>query len=355
MGTSVVLRFEATFGVDVQISAANLPLRFEAGHVIDVRRMSEVDARGVIPTHCPLLMIVSGSHEVSGKKRAAAFEALAEHRLPEGCDRQLIEEANAFGSALLPGTVNTTVPVGSKLLPQAQNEVFLSIGEEARELGERTARLLRWVGQGSASHRFVFGPEMRWAIRDGDWQRWPGYSSVRIGWSRMSDLSEANRSLVTQYLNTDIDEPIYHRLWREAEALRTSSRRAALMIAVAAAEIGLKKVIAELIPSAKWLVDETPSPPLVKMLKAYFPTLPVREQLSGSVWQLEPDDMETLETAVNLRNKSVHTDHLVDDDRLEKSLNVVKRLLQRYDVALGYRFALPPATPRSGSDPAGLP
>jgi hypothetical protein len=53
-------------------------------------------------------------------------------------------------------------------------------------------------------------------------------------------------------------EPVALQLFREAWELKRSNPRSALAIGIAAAEIGVKDLIASLIPNALWLV--TPSP-----------------------------------------------------------------------------------------------
>lgn len=53
-------------------------------------------------------------------------------------------------------------------------------------------------------------------------------------------------------------EPVAHELWREAWNLRHANPRSSLVIGVAAAEVGLKQLIAALVPDAASLVENIP-------------------------------------------------------------------------------------------------
>jgi len=47
-------------------------------------------------------------------------------------------------------------------------------------------------------------------------------------------------------------------------------RRSALVIGVAAAEVGFKRLVGSLVPQAQWLMDEVQTPSLAKMLASFF-------------------------------------------------------------------------------------
>ena len=111
---------------------------------------------------------------------------------------------------------------------------------------------------------------------------------------------------VVQLAEQGIDEPLGHQLYREAWQLRESNSRAALVIAVAAAEVGLKKVIGTLVPEAQWLLEEIQTPSFSKMLRKYIPTLKVRSRLTGKSVLPPSGLLNLLDEAVKARNKIVH-------------------------------------------------
>jgi hypothetical protein len=111
---------------------------------------------------------------------------------------------------------------------------------------------------------------------------------------------------VVQLCEQGVDEPLGHQLYREAWHLRESNPRAAFVIAVAAAEIGLKKVIETLVPEAQWLLEEIQTPPFSKMLRKYIPILKVRSRITGKSILPPSGMMNLLDDAVTTRNKIIH-------------------------------------------------
>jgi hypothetical protein len=116
---------------------------------------------------------------------------------------------------------------------------------------------------------------------------------------------ETTKEIIEQY-ETSGDEPLAHQLFNDAWNLRHANPRASLVVAVAAAEVGLKKVIGLIVPDAQWLLEEIPAPPIGKMLRKYIPTLKVKSQIIGK--QIVPPSklIVKLEEAASARNKIVH-------------------------------------------------
>jgi hypothetical protein len=85
---------------------------------------------------------------------------------------------------------------------------------------------------------------------------------------------------VVEWANAGIEEPLGRQLFREAWSQRNSRPRSALVIGVAAAEVGFKKLVGSLVPQAQWLVDNVQTPALSKMLSKFLPTLPVKARFT---------------------------------------------------------------------------
>jgi hypothetical protein len=168
----------------------------------------------------------------------------------------------------------------------------------------RLVRLLRWRA----------GLDFQVLTINQDYLSLDGKSWLSISAARSATLvivqilpamsAEITKEIIDQY-ETGSDEPLAHQLFNDAWNLRYTNPRASLVVAVAAAEVGLKKVIGLIVPDAQWLLEEIPAPPIGKMLRKYIPTLKVT-QIRGK--QIVPPSklIEKLEDAAKARNKVVH-------------------------------------------------
>jgi hypothetical protein len=133
------------------------------------------------------------------------------------------------------------------------------------------------------------------------------------------------------------DEPLAHQLWREAWNLRLSNPRSALVIGIAAAEVGFKQLVAELVPSARWLVQELQTPPLVAMIKHYLAELPIRATVRGRE-RCPPHLRGVLDAAIKDRNRLVHRGS-TPSVNLHGTLLAVRDLLYLFDLYAGNEWA----------------
>jgi hypothetical protein len=101
-------------------------------------------------------------------------------------------------------------------------------------------------------------------------------------------------------------EPLAHELLREAVALKTGSARSAVVLAVTAAEVGFKQAVVKLAPQTQWLLETLASPPLVRMLREYLPTVPLKYHVPDQQQLMPKALLGELEKAVVLRNEIVH-------------------------------------------------
>jgi hypothetical protein len=146
---------------------------------------------------------------------------------------------------------------------------------------------------------------------------------------------EITKEIIDQY-ETSGDEPLAHQLFNDAWNLRYTNPRASLVVAVAAAEVGLKKVIGLIVPDAQWLLEEIPAPPIRKMLTKYIPTLKVKSFLAGK--QIVPPSrlIEKLEEAAKARNKIVHVGEKAPEyKKLAEMLEAIRDFLWVCDLYRG--------------------
>ena len=199
----------------------------------------------------------------------------------------------------------------------------------------RLVRLLRWRA----------GLDFQALTVNQDYLSLDGHSwlSLSVARSMTFDLvqilpamsEEVTKDIINQY-ETSGDEPLAHQLFNDAWSLRYTNPRASLVVAVAAAEVGLKKVIGLIVPDARWLLEELQAPPIVKMLKKYIPTLKVKSVITGKLIVPPAKLIDKLEDASKARNKIVHVgDKAPEHKELVEMLEAIRDFLWVCDLYRG--------------------
>jgi hypothetical protein len=138
-----------------------------------------------------------------------------------------------------------------------------------------------------------------------------------------------------------MNEPLAHALYREAWEQRMSNPRSALVLGMVAAEVGFKQCVGELLPEARWLVDNVPSPPIVSMIKNYLPLLPTKLKINGAVVPPPKEITRSLQQGVEARNRTVHVGASPPDGvELKELLLSVRDLLYILNYYCGFDWAL---------------
>ena len=203
-----------------------------------------------------------------------------------------------------------------------------------------TIDMFRW------RHGLIGGPVGgREAFYSEDGKRWCEVSLVRAivirtGISFKSSLKDVSPEEIVRLVEEGKGEPVAHQLFREAWALRGSNPASALVIGMAAAELGVKDLIAALVPNAQWLAKEIPSPPLVKILREYIPNLPVRAHFKDKALK-PPDEVITLiNRGTKFRSDLVHRGELPPNWReLDEILRAVNDLVWICELYRGEHWA----------------
>lgn len=137
-------------------------------------------------------------------------------------------------------------------------------------------------------------------------------------------------------------QPLGREIWHAA---LTADPRTSVILAVTAVEVELKRIVSASVPKSDWLVTNLPSPPIVRILVEYLPTivdippgLKVPESLVSS-----------LRKAVRLRNDFVHggaesaTGWMAPEmlgERTAAILETTSDLLWLFDAYRGHLWAL---------------
>lgn len=157
-----------------------------------------------------------------------------------------------------------------------------------------------------------------------------------VGDDRAS-IGQGGLAAVADLVTSSEREPIAHELWREAWNLRHPNPRSSLVIGVAAAEVGLKQLIATLVPHAKSLVENVPSPPLDTIIRKVLPGLPIRADVAPN--RCAPRHLRTaIAAAVEERNRVVHLGAIPRSD-LRETLLAIREFLYMLDMYSGHPWA----------------
>jgi hypothetical protein len=199
-----------------------------------------------------------------------------------------------------------------------------------------TLHLLRWrtgsegspnpIRMGTADH-FAWSPDgIDWKRVDDSRHAKLGFELNQLGSSPTKDDIE----FIQSGLIEGLDEPLGHQLLREANVNRRSNPRSALILAVAAAEVGFKHFASRRLPDTSWLL-ELPSPPVVEMLTK-FPWSEIKLRINGKVPAVPNVLIEEIRVAVTLRNSLVHSGVAnLSHERLNAILDAVRDLLYFLD------------------------
>ena len=132
---------------------------------------------------------------------------------------------------------------------------------------------------------------------------------------------------------------------------QTPNSRSSLVIGVAAAEVGLKQLIAALVPHAKSLVENIPSPPLDTMIRKVLPDLPIKADIEPA--RRAPRHLRTaIIAAVEDRNRIVHLGAMPRCD-LREALLAIREFLYLLDMYSGHAWAATLLTEKTQSALAG--
>ncbi len=222
----------------------------------------------------------------------------------------------------------------SKIIP----EVGIGIKNNLHDHLIKTIDMLRWRFKLLGSHDYLIEEEFHFSINVKIWHKIMLRKDVTVylespATSLNYKIVLGSRELIQE------KEALEYEIFREAFYNHQKNPRSSLIMAITAAEVGFKRLAAELHPQNEWLLENLPSPPLLVMLKRYLPILPVKLDINGEV--LIPSNIrKILDKAIKKRNKIIHTGFSeIDEKELREILTAVKDLLYLFDYYRGYKWA----------------
>ena len=304
---------------------------------------------------------LAGPFVVESKQHGFVFETLIDDWTADGPKDNpeivfrayLFTDVSAEVLAVLRGDTQVTGLVASDdgfgSFPPAYSHFVRKSASRLASLSTRVLDLVQWQCEirGGAPG---FEPRgfLHWAALDSaaaslqtlNWQPIPR-GVISLPWSDPDrllltpDLSQH----VSELLASGVDAPLGHSLLREAWRAQDSDLRSSLVMAVAAAETGVKQCVARIVPDAAWLVQELPAPPLERMVSKYLPTLPSRAPGYATIPPVSRAIVSVLRGAVEDRNRLVHGREVsVTREGLGALLDTVSTLLKFLDFHGGQPF-----------------
>lgn len=271
-----------------------------------------------------------------GRKLSEDFRQLAACRLPEGSD----PSAGSRGFPRLndQGGIDKPSDAPYAVMPERMQSFIVRIRDELATAAARTMGLLRWRTADEGPFEAISTRGAFWSLDEIDWHWLPTVFEARATVSRVPDVTDAIRDDVQALIEAGTDEPLAHKLWREAWQLRQENPRSALLIAMTALEVGVKNYVGQALPDARWLLQELPAPPTHRLLADYVPTLPPPN--GGSPPAVERETCDAFRHAQDLRNALAHTGHAaMSAGDLQSLLRRIRTTLWSLDAAAGFSWA----------------
>lgn len=267
----------------------------------------------------------------------AILENLAAGRMPPRSTR----DPKKYPDIPESGEIPTSLSAPADLLPEFFREWIRKVHRQLHAAKLRAINLVRWRAALEGSHNPLRSAgNVQWSLNGEQWHEMPGSLTANVGLVSALTLKPETLQLIKELAEKGVDEPLGHQLHREAWAQHLSNPRSALAIGMAAAEIGFKRLVGDLVPAAAWMVENVASPPLVDMLTGYLPTLPVRLRI-GDRTAIPPWIIEILKKkGVTTRNKLLHRGDPPRADTVREVLGAVKDLLWLLDYYTGNAWAL---------------
>jgi hypothetical protein len=226
--------------------------------------------------------------------------------------------------------------------PVAVAALCESVYEELHGAASRLVQLLRWLFNRPWPAQPLGSAQLSWSLDGASWESAPSKPTEPAVFGDMGATLEPEGIEILERIWHDSrhSEPLARQIFLEAYALADPNPRAALVLAVAAAEIAVKQFAAAQSPreSEAWLISKQQSPPLLMLLRDYLPFFTDKRTVDGTA--VPKHLRSTLHDAVEARNHIVHQGHSgYDEEQLADVFVAVNDLLYLLDWFAGHRWA----------------
>lgn len=338
------MKIKLTYSLrDMHVSReTDLPAHFDGVDGAEfILWMREVEHQG--QSVCQLCCDIVRDVEPPNRARDTLL-ALKENRLllddpiQEGLPQTAISEGTIVD---LQGNIKPQWIVNFDLLPKGAKPWIRKIRAELSGQLSDFVKQLRWVQNTAGGHRPFSSVGDFWSLDGEEWNHFPSDINCKISVPRPIEASEAARVKMADIVNNRVYEPISHDLMREAGELVDRAPRSALLVAFAALETGIKQQLKRMIPDASGLIDEMPSPPLLKLFQDILPSTISAKGLSSDHFPFNDTARDYLKKWVFQRNQVTHgTKHSINAEKVEEFIQFAKDILYLLDHVEGHNWAL---------------
>jgi hypothetical protein len=332
-------------GLSFHPEVSPLVLKMKRVHDLTVR-FATVETDGRAGLDCDVETAFTPGRSVS-----AAFEALSARKLPAGSSRPLAGDPQAeYIDA--EGRITGGLIPSLSLMPQAFQEFARQLRGELFAAAAAALGLLRWRRRTLGSPRPFLSRGAFWSEDGEAWDHLPANTSLEVqAGGPCLELRPETAAELQSLIESHAVEPLGHVLFREAWSQRRVNPRGSLLMVMTALEVGVKQYITHCMPETEWLMDNVPSPPVVRMLCEYLPQLTPSAGAPGRAPLVSDDPvLGALKKATDMRNRATHTGAEVDLDDLDQALRAVRITLWRLDEARGYAWASQHVPPSVNED-----
>jgi hypothetical protein len=187
------------------------------------------------------------------------FQSLLDKKLPSGSKKPdewgkyLLEPEKDIDSD---GTIKSNLVVPLPLLPPSFQDFCKQIENDLWNHTQRIVRILRWRYGQPGPHNPISGSAYtEWSFDNINWTILPTQIGLALDPSCLIYATHEVQQEIDNLVAQDINEPIGRELYNEAAEQIARNPRSALIMGVAAAEVGMKQYIGEVVPQARWLVE----------------------------------------------------------------------------------------------------
>ena len=209
-----------------------------------------------------------------------------------------------------------------------------------RAEGRRFIRSLRWRFNLGLAARDITDEGLWWFTADEKAHRPAVVNQIELPkpWAAEAILTDEDLQFAESHDGGFVGEPLARELLFEAVDLQFSNPRAALVLAVTAAEVGVKSFVAGHGEAVGWFVTEAEAPPVTRLIRDLLPLLTERRTKDGRVVPLAL--RQQLQTAIEQRNAIVHRGDVSPGAiELNDSIRAVNDFLFLLDWLSGHEWA----------------
>ena len=264
------------------------------------------------------------------------FESLSKNQMPEGSN--LKDRPDYIDAS---GSIKDNHIVHMELMPVSFQSYAADIRQELDYYAKNTVLALRWASGLKGPHNPFGHVGFKWSFDKIDWHAFPhNYKLHMVGSGALRGDSNTQK-FVLDLIAKGGCEPLGHELYREAWSQKLGNPRSSLILGIVSAETAVKNCIALLQPQTQWLIENLPSPDLIRLIRDYLPKLPAKNLINGKVLPPPPDLMDLIKKGVQMRNIIAHGGVLdLKYETLEAILKAVNQLLWMQDYYSGNDWAL---------------